>query len=243
MRVDTLSTLFFLLAKNEAVTCIWKREEYSWISFFYFFLHIKMAEQKRYVIWEGKKKGIFSSWDKVKPLVTGIKGAKYKSFKTESLAQQAWEQWWEIHYQPEKKWHEKDLPFVKTSIAVDAACSSATGILEYQWIDLLSQKTIFQVKVGKGTNNIGEFLALVHGLAYLKENNSDFALYSDSKIAINWILEGKCKTNFLSHWDHHHTFELIKRAESRLANNSFSTKILKWNTKEWWEIPADFGRK
>jgi ribonuclease HI len=37
--------------------------------------------------------------------------------------------------------------------------------------------------------------------------------------------------------------ELIKRAENWLKENSFRNPILKWETKAWGEIPADFGRK
>jgi ribonuclease HI len=38
-------------------------------------------------------------------------------------------------------------------------------------------------------------------------------------------------------------FELIERAEQWLKSNTFLTKIVKWETKVWGEIPADFGRK
>lgn len=150
----------------------------------------------------------------------------------------------EPYYQPEKKWNEKVLPFVKKSIAVDAACSSATGIMEYQGVDLVSEQIVFHCSYPYGTNNIGEFLAIVHGLSWLqKEKKSDYALYSDSKIAINWVKQGICKTNIAPTEDSRQLFILIKRAESWLQEYSTSTLILKWNTKEWGEIPADFGRK
>ena len=38
-------------------------------------------------------------------------------------------------------------------------------------------------------------------------------------------------------------FVLIQRAINWLNTNSYSTKIVKWETKKWGEIPADFGRK
>ena len=38
-------------------------------------------------------------------------------------------------------------------------------------------------------------------------------------------------------------FELIERAEKWLRTHKFSTQIVKWETKAWGEIPADFGRK
>ncbi|HPC34539.1 MAG TPA: hypothetical protein PLP73_02660, partial [Candidatus Absconditabacterales bacterium] len=123
------------------------------------------------------------------------------------------------------------------------ACSRNPGITEYQGIDLVSGETIFHTKLGEGTNNIGEFLALVHGLSYLKKNNSDKAIYSDSKRAIKRVSEGKCKTNLKKTPDNAKIFDLIKRAEDWLAKNKFDTKILKRDTEERGEIPADFGRK
>ncbi len=203
-----------------------------------------MAEPKRYVVRNGVKTWIFTQRSEVQPLVSGFKGAKYKSFPSLQAAEQAFQAGREPYYQAEKKWNEKSLPFVKTSIAVDAACSSATGIMEYQGIDLVSEQVIFRVTQPQWTNNIGEFLAIVHGLSWLqKEKKADYALYSDSKIAINRVKNGKCKTNFAPTAGNTQLFNLIKRAEARLANNSFTTPILKRQTEERWEIPADFWRK
>lgn len=203
-----------------------------------------MTDKKRYTIRIGKQTGIFNNRTQVQPLVSWVAGAKYKSFKTEIEAKKALWEGRKPYYQPEKKRFEKNLPFIKESIAVDAACSSSTGIMEYQGIDLNSQKTIFHFKHEIGTNNIGEFLAIVHALSYLKQKQkSDFVIYSDSKIAINRVFNGKCKTNLTSTDKNKSLFDLIKRAENRLNNNKISTQILKRNTKERGEIPADFGRK
>lgn len=203
-----------------------------------------MQTKKRYVVWEGKKKGLFHSRDEVQGLVSGVKGSKYKAFKNEEEAKEALKRWRESYYQREKKWNEKNLPFIKKSIAVDAACSSATGILEYQGIDLVSEKTIFQQNFPIGTNNIGEFLAIVHGLARLqKEKKTDYALYSDSKIAIQWVYAGKCRTNFKWTPASQALLSRIEKAELRLKNNPITTSILKWDTETRGEIPADFGRK
>lgn len=124
----------------------------------------------------------------MQPLVSGVKGSKYKSFPSFQLAEQAFKEGREPYYQSEKKRNEKLLPFIRQSIAVDAACSSATGIMEYQGIDLVSEQTIFRMKYPRGTNNIGEFLAIVHGLSWIQQQKkTDYALYSDSKIAINRV--------------------------------------------------------
>ena len=203
---------------------------------------LKMASKKRYVVWKGVEKGIFTSRDEVKSLVVGFPDAKYKSFPSPEQAQEARIQGREVYYQPAKKWNEKALPFEKKSIAVDAACSSATGVMEYQGIDLVSWVKIFSFSHPEGTSNIGEFLALVHGLVYLKENKSDYALYSDSRVALKWVREKRCNTSY-SLDPQSALFALIKRAEFWLEKQTYHTQILKRNTEEWWEIPADFGRK
>lgn len=199
---------------------------------------------KYYVVREWKRRWIFSSRDDCKDFVVWVKWAKYKSFKTQSQAEQAYKDWFEPYYQ--NKWElrkTQDLPFEKNSIAVDAACSHNPGLTEYQGIDLISWEKIFHQKLWEWTNNIWEFLALVHGLSYLKKIWSNKSIYSDSKHAMKWIIEWKCKTNLKKSPENTEAFALIKRAEERLAKNNFDTKILKRNTKDRWEIPADFGRK
>ena len=130
------------------------------------------------------------------------------------------------------------------SIAVDAASSGNPGRMEYQGVDTQTGKLLFhQGPFAQGTNNIGEFLALVHGLAYLKKEGSYRLLYTDSRIAIGWVRKKKCGTKLVPHSSNKILFELISRAESWLKTNTYSTSILKWETKAWGEIPADFGRK
>lgn len=149
----------------------------------------------------------------------------------------------ESYYHTTKNRNKKELPFVKKSIAVDAACSSASGVMEYQGIDLVSEQVIFSSKFSHGTNNIGEFLAIVHGLAWLeKEKKTDYALYSDSKIALQRVKDGRCKTHF-DFGVNDPLLAFIKRAEMWLTEHLYTTQLLKWQTFEWGEIPADFGRK
>lgn len=199
---------------------------------------------KYYVVREWKRRWIFSSRDEVKDLVVWVKWAKYKSFENEDLAKQAFSKGYEPYYKNKSELRKtQDLPFEKNSIAVDAACSHNPWITEYQGIDLITWKKIFHKKLWEWTNNIWEFLALVHGLSYLKTEWSDKAIYSDSKHAMKRIQEWKCKTNLKKSEDNKEAFELIKRAEEWLRKNKFETKILKRNTKDRWEIPADFGRK
>nr|MBP9637770.1 ribonuclease H [Bacteroidaceae bacterium] len=94
-----------------------------------------------------------------------------------------------------------------------------------------------------GTNNIGEFLAVVHALALLKQQELSMPIYTDSRTALSWIRQKKCKTLLTRGPKTEELFKLIERAEKWLQENKFSTPLIKWETKEWGEIPADFGRK
>ena len=116
--------------------------------------------------------------------------------------------------------------------------------MEYRGVYVKTGEEIFrQGPFEDGTNNVGEFLALVHGLALLKQRNLDMPLYSDSKTAISWVKKRKAATKLERTARNAPIFELIERAEKWLQTNSFKTEILKWETEAWGEIPADFGRK
>lgn len=138
---------------------------------------------------------------------------------------------------------EDDEP-IMDSICVDASCAQNPGPTEYKAVDTKTKRVIFEYKLEEATNNIGEFLAIVHALALYKRQQQELkVIYSDSLNAISWVRQKKCKTKFERTDENHKTFELIDRAISWLNNNSYKTKILKWNTGAWGQIPADYGRK
>ena len=208
-------------------------------------------KQKFYVVWKGKRTGIFESWEDCKAQITGIKGAEYKSFSTFAEAKKAFNGNY-LEYKGTKKGKPSLSPeeLLKIgdpnmhSIAVDAASSGNPGVMEYQGVDTKTKKKLFkQGPFEQGTNNIGEFLALVHGLAFLKQQKSDRIIYTDSRIAMGWVRRKTCKTKLKPNAKNAIVFELIERAEKWLASNSYNTPIVKWETKVWGEIPADFGRK
>jgi len=126
------------------------------------------------------------------------------------------------------------------SISVDAACSGNPGVMEYRGVLTHSKKEIFKKgPYQRGTNNIGEFLALVHGIAMLKSKGMDaLPIYSDSRIAMSWVRKKQCRTNLVFNKDNKNLLELIQRAEKWLKENAFQNPILKWETKAWGEIPA-----
>lgn len=130
------------------------------------------------------------------------------------------------------------------AIAVDAACSGNPGPMEYQGIDLATGYRVFHFGPLHGTNNIGEFLAIVHALALLdKLGKHDTAVYSDSYNAILWVNKRKCKTKLERTPQTEPLFQIIERAERWLATHNYKNPLLKWETNEWGEVPADFGRK
>ena len=117
--------------------------------------------------------------------------------------------------------------------------------MEYRGVHIRTGKEIFRVgPLPDGTNNIGEFLALVHGLAWLKQQNRpNIPIYSDSRNAQLWIKAKSCRTKLERSGRNDQVFDLIDRAEKWLAVNKVTNPVLKWKTEEWGEIPADFGRK
>ena len=211
-----------------------------------------MSKKKFYVVWNGHKKGVFTSWNVCKKQINGFEGAQYKSFSSLDEAEIAFSKKYEDYKgkstkKPSLSSSEKEKygrPNLE-SISVDAACSGNPGKLEYRGVLTHNKKEIFiKGPYRKGTNNIGEFLALVHGIALLKSKNKEnIPIYSDSKIAMSWVQKKQCKTNLHFDASNKDLLELIKRAENWLKENTFNNPILKWETKAWGEIPADFGRK
>jgi ribonuclease HI len=209
-------------------------------------------KKKFYVVWQGNHPGVYDSWEACLAQVKGFAGAQYKSYKTRDEAEEAFKHpYAEAIAKPDNA---DDLgmtvikpsnvpPPVLDSIAVDAACSGNPGVMEYQGVYVASRTKLFHYKYPVGTNNIGEFLALVHGLSYLKKHNLNQILYSDSVNAISWVRQKKCKSKLVRDERTEVLWQYVERAEDWLKNNTYTTEIRKWDTHNWGEIPADFGRK
>lgn len=202
-----------------------------------------MAKQKYYVVWSGRKPGIYLSWDECKRQVIGYKGARYKAFPSEAEAKEAFKTGkGEINHTETSSNQAED--YIKESISVDAACSGNPGDMEYKGVYTESGEEIFHFgPIANGTNNIGEFLAIVHALALLKEKNSNLPIYSDSMTALGWVRKKKANTTIEQNASTEKLWELIMRAESWLKSNTYTNPLLKWDTKSWGESKADFGRK
>lgn len=199
-----------------------------------------MASQKYYVVWSGKNTGIYNSWEECKEQVHGVKSARYKSFKSLKEAEEAFAK----GGAPERQSNRPNSSYIEESLSVDAACSGNPGKMEYRGVDTKTGEEIFHYgPVDNGTNNIGEFLAIVHALALLKNENKTTPIYSDSQTAISWVRKKSANTTLPKNNQTEHIWQVIKRAETWLRNNSYSNQLLKWDTNHWGEIKADFGRK
>ena len=210
-----------------------------------------MAKPKFYVVWKGRETGIFNTWDECNKQIFGFKNAIYKSFNTLQLAEEAF------------KGSSKDFvgrnifeseltkeqialignPIME-SISVDGAWNTANGLVEYQGVNTKTKKILFkQGPFENGTNNIVEFLGIVHALAHCKKNNLILPIYSDSRNAISWVRKKEARTKLEPMENNKRLFDLIDRAIKWLKENEYENRILKWETRAWGENPADFGRK
>ncbi|MCL5999143.1 MAG: ribonuclease H family protein [Chloroflexi bacterium] len=206
-------------------------------------------KQKYYVVWTGRKPGIYTNWEECSAQVTGYPGQAYKSFESRDAAEKAYRGTYEdymgqhVSNLSPQQLLEIGKPIL-ASYSVDAACAGNPGPLEYRCVYTETGREIFkQGPFERGTNNIGEFLAIVHALALFKPQGITLPIYSDSENAISWVQEKKCKTNLQPDDRNATLFDLIARAEKWLAGNEYGNPILKWETEAWGEIPADFGRK
>lgn len=227
----------------------------------------KMAKrQKYYVVWRGVQPGVYLTWEECECQVKGFSNPKYKSFDTEAEAMAAYAdpdyelgKPKDIHHEPKqtkievmkaiKEGKEQLIDQAVKSglqlnaLAVDAACSGNPGKMEYQGVYIANGQQIFHFGPMFGTNNIGEFLAIVHALAYMKKNNINMPVYSDSRNAMSWVKQKKCRTKLERNAKTEPLFQLIERAEKWLHDNAPSVPIIKWDKNLWGETPADFGRK
>ena len=215
-------------------------------------------KQKYYVVWQGNTPGIYDNWADCQKQVVGVTGAQYKSFDSLTAAQSAFQRPYDEVKGTQTTREcmvgvdENGMTFVRhgdvpgpvlDSLAVDAACSGNPGVMEYQGVYVATRQRLFHYKTPVGTNNIGEFLGIVHGLAYLKQHNLDLMLYTDSKTALSWVRRKECRTKLPLTPQTADLWNIIRRAEAWLQNNTYTTEISKWDTDHWGEIPADFGRK
>lgn len=220
-----------------------------------------MAKKKFYVVWTGRKPGIYTSWADCQEQTNKFPQAKFKSYESWDLAKKAFHEGARLHWGSEDKRNVRKGPtYGKTnskksntlvsneidynSISVDVGTRGNPGPVEYQGVDTRTGKVIFSHgPVGKGTNNLGEFLAIVHALAYLNKIGSNKTIYTDSRNAMKWVREKAVSTTLKRDASTKEIWNLVDRALHWLHQHTYENKILKWETKKWGEIKADYGRK
>ncbi len=207
-----------------------------------------MPRQKFYVVWKGRKPGIFASWAECEKQIKGFAGAEFKAFGSLPEAESAFHSSYKVYKgRPASlgKWKDASVQPILPSLSVDAACNGSPGILEYRGVFTESGDQIFRYgPFPDGTNNVGEFLAIVHALTWMEKHKSPLPVYSDSENGISWVYAGKCKTNLKHTSRNTPLFAMIHSAENWLAENKLEDDaVLKWDTNLWGENPADFGRK
>lgn len=223
-----------------------------------------MGKQKYYVVWEGREPGVYDNWTDCEDQILNYPGARYKSFNTSAEAAKAFrESGGEGNpadigslliaaadhrdgssFQAGNPDYISNPDIDKDAWAVDASCMGNPGIMEYRGVELATGRQLFKVgPFEDGTNNIGEFLAIVHALAEMYRRNEWHNVYSDSKTAMAWIRNRQVKTQLKQTERNARLFELLGRGLVWIRSHTWPVKIMKWQTELWGEIPADFGRK
>ena len=217
--------------------------------------------KKFYVIFNGPDAGVYDNWDDVAGRVS-FPGARYKGFTSSAEAAKAFREQGEDSSSPAElgrflsragsrslpKPGEPDYmtnPEVDLDAwAVDASCLGNPGKMEYRGVELMTGRVLFTVgPFLDATNNIGEFLAIVHAMALMEKEGKFHNIYSDSVSGMAWVRTRKIKTQLKPTERNQRVFELMARAVTWLNTHTFPAKVLKWQTDRWGEIPADFGRK
>ena len=217
--------------------------------------------KKYYVVWTGRHPGVYDDLNDAMEQVDDYPGASFKSYASAQEASDAFRKGTarsdrndvgglllnaQRHNIPEAgkpdymQFPEIDL----NGWAVDAACAGNPGRMEYRGVELMTGREIFRIgPFEKSTNNIGEFLAIVHALALMANLGERHTIYSDSVTGMSWVRNRKVKTQLKRDASTEKSFQMMERALSWLNTHSYDVKIRKWDTDRWEEVPADFGRK
>lgn len=209
------------------------------------------TKPKFYVVWKGFQPGIYTTWPDASRQVEGYAGARYKSFGSLAEAEAAYAgSAFDFIGKPASPSTRPPVELESMGVnldgfAVDAACAGVPGPMEYRGVSLKTGQELFRMgPYEEGTNNVGEFLAIVHALALLKkQNRPGIPVYSDSLNAIGWVARKTCRTKLIPTERNKPIFDLLTRAVKWLKENHPQNPVLKWETERWGENPADFGRK
>lgn len=217
------------------------------------------SHKKYYVVWEGRIPGVYDNWDDAFQQIDRFKGARYKAYSSSAEAAEAYRKGLLMGENvslgaflkgvssagKKQQAHWSSFQEIdRNAWAVDASCMGNPGIMEYQCVDLATGRTVFRIgPYPDATNNIGEYLAIVHAMALMEKQGIRRTIYSDSRIGMSWVRKGKANTTLRPTPKNAFVRRLIMRADHWLGTHTFRVPILKWDTDRWGEIPADFHRK
>ena len=216
---------------------------------------------KYYVVWAGRNPGVYASWDDCLEQVKNFPGARYKGYESSAAATKAYREGYRATESADlanllngageyrQRTGATQDYFTTPAIALNAWAVAAAGAknpgpVEYRGVELMSGRELFRVgPIAGGTNNLGEFLAIVHALALQEKLGVCHPIYSDSVSGMAWVRNRKIKTTLTPTEENAKLFELLRRAMTWLNTHSYQARIMKWDTPRWGEVPADFGRK
>lgn len=228
-----------------------------------------MKKKRYYTVWIGREPGVYDDWDDASEQVIGFPGARYRSYASPEEAAEAFRNGPDSDAKSASlgslliKARTRNTPVTEadriltldeqkrrfpeidaTAWAVDASCLGNPGVMEYQCIDIATGRRVFHFgPISGATNNIGEFLAIVHALSLMARTGERHLIYSDSRTAMSWVRKKIANTKLAPPKGNPKVLELVRRAEIWLHTHRYDVPILKWQTELWGEIPADFGRK
>lgn len=214
-----------------------------------------MADKRKfYVVWTGEAPGVYDSWEECKLQINGYPGAQYKSFDSQEDAVAAFrgDPREQLGILRQIARHRNDIVNYEAfpeihldGIAVDGACSGNPGLMEYRGVLVGTGEELFHVgPLPDGTNNVAEYLALIHALALLdRKGDKNTVVYSDSRTALSWLKRFGHNSKLEQTPKNPKIHEMLARADRWIQSHPAHNAVIKWDTDKWGEIPADFGRK
>lgn len=207
---------------------------------------------KYYVVWVGREPGIYDNWEDARRQVDEFPGAKFKGFTSKLKATEAFRSGPSeqadisraVARQTRVVNYEAFPDIDPAALTVDASCLGNPGRMEYRCVELATGRVVFQMgPFEHGTNNIGEYLAIVHALALLARTDDRRTIYTDSRTALSWLRRRGSNSKLKPDELNKPLLDLLARADIWVRNHTWPNRVIKWDTDRWGEIPADYDRK
>lgn len=201
-----------------------------------------MKNNKYYVVFKGYNTGIYDNWNDCKKQVNGFSGALHKSFESPDEAEKAFEEYSESSNTNLE--FEQPTSYSIKSIIVSGNCPNNFGEMSYQWNLVASTNNAKRKNLSIiGTKNIADFIAIIDLIKLTKKVKLNLPIYTNSKTAVNWILNKKCNHQLFVSKQTETVLALVKEHDEWLLNNIIENEILLWNSNSWGVFPIVSKRK